>query len=289
QASSGPRPKPCRRANGRAAPGTSRGRSSARSRSRARSCVGPLLRFRRIEEPLGRNDDDAAASDVDLRHGGARERHEQRFAGCVLDLEAGAGAEIVDRAHLAHHRAVAAPRLEPDEVGLIEFLFLGRRQRGAPHIEPRAFEALGRVAIIDAIDVRDEDALARAGDLEFEAPLARLALERAIARDRVRLGGEALDADAAANAMRASDDAETDARIVAPVLAFPFRGEVGRCPSPLEGKGATARAGAGGGCSEHDLSALSDQALGAASAGAAASPAALAALARSCALALGAD
>ena len=91
--------------------------------------------------PVGRRDDDAAFGQIDHRHRRARERHDQRRARRALDLDAVAGAEIMDRAHAAQDRAVgrARRRGRADRRGRIRSS-LGRRQRGARQIEPHAFE-----------------------------------------------------------------------------------------------------------------------------------------------------
>ena len=58
------------------------------------------------------------------------------------DLEEVAGAEIVHRDDGAERFAVDAHRREPDQVGVVEFVGLSRRQAVARHVELDVASAL---------------------------------------------------------------------------------------------------------------------------------------------------
>ena len=122
------RPAPGRPATGRAARGTSPGTASGRRR--ARSCGGtPACESARLRPSPGgwacapargrrasvgidccvqfdsAGPPSAGRRQVDVRHAGAGERHQQRRGAVPLDLQAGAGAVVVHRAHPAERRA----------------------------------------------------------------------------------------------------------------------------------------------------------------------------------------
>ena len=129
----------------RAGPGTSPGRASARSRSRPwlsphAASSRRHLRHRRRRATSSRDGrlEQAVGGTITTRPPamsttGTPARvngHQHALARLSLDLEAGAGAEIVHRADRAEARAVLQRRRETDEVGVVELVLLGRRQIG---------------------------------------------------------------------------------------------------------------------------------------------------------------
>src|SRR5581483_2755394 len=101
--------------------------------------------------------------------------------------------------------------------GVVVFLLPGRRQRLARQIKAQSAQRLGAVAVGDARELGDEDVLVgrtapgRTEQAHAVARRAALVLERAVARDVGRVLGKALQPHRAAHAMRAGDDAKTDA------------------------------------------------------------------------------
>ena len=66
---------------------------------------------------------------------GGPERDQRSLAVLKLDLEQVAGAEVLDRDHRAHMAALAIDGGKADQVGVVIFAFLERRQRGAVHFD----------------------------------------------------------------------------------------------------------------------------------------------------------
>src|SRR5690242_13298185 len=97
-----------------------------------------------LEHTGGRIDHDAAALDVDHRHGRAGEwQHDGLAFAFLSQLENVAGAEIVDCHDRAELAAVRCDRRKPDQVGVIELVRRRCRQALARHEELYIGEALG--------------------------------------------------------------------------------------------------------------------------------------------------
>ena len=157
-----------------------------------------------------RIDDDPPAGEVDLRHGGAGERDEQRLAARRRDLEEVAGAEILDRDDRAERRAVASSRrrgrsgrrgrTRPRPAG-------GSRSRGTESSMPFSASA----ALRSATPSKRDDQHVRRGRrppaaARRSSKRGRPArCERAIGRRRQRIGGEGLHPHLALDAMRRAD------------------------------------------------------------------------------------
>ena len=88
------------------------------------------------------------------------------------DLDDVAGAEIMDRDDAAERLVRGVDRGKPDQVGVVIFVVVGRRQFFARDVELEAVEALGLLAGGDAFQRRDQMVLglARVRDLELRAP-----------------------------------------------------------------------------------------------------------------------
>ena len=76
--------------------------------------IGILIVFRH-------SDEDAAAGNIDGRHGFASERQQNAVAIGPGDLHHIARAVIVDGGNLAQQAAFAVLRFQPDQIGVIEF------------------------------------------------------------------------------------------------------------------------------------------------------------------------
>ena len=134
---------------------------------------------------IGQHDGRALADEIDRRHHCVRERQQLRLAAvCRCDFDDIARAEIVHGDDASERVALLRDRGKADQVGVIEFVVLGRGQFFTRDIELEAVQLLGSVARVDALDARDEMILGRAGRGDLESPLAVLRLERAVACDR---------------------------------------------------------------------------------------------------------
>ena len=137
----------------------------------------------------------------------------------ALDFERVAGAEIMDRAHPAERRPVAQHRVEADQIGVVIFLRLGRRQRRARQIEPQPAQRLGAVAVVDPGEARDQHALGRAEQPQLAIAARPLSsASGAIGGDVLGARGKALDPHRAADPVRAGDDADAD--LLSPPLSM---------------------------------------------------------------------
>jgi hypothetical protein len=184
------------------------------------------------------------------RSGGAGEGHQHRLPCVARDLQHVAGAEIVHRDHRAEERVVLQHGGQSDEIGMVELVLAGRRQRRARQIKEKAAQPLGPVAVGDAGERGDHHAVALglADDAQREAPRAALVLQRTITRDRVGRVGETLDPHRAAHPVRRPDDAETDAASGHLTNEFVFPAHAGiqgtrrsRCPGCPRARGRRGR------------------------------------------------
>ena len=101
-------------------------------------------------------DHDAAAGEIDRRHHRVGERQQQRRTLRRRDLNDVAGAEIMDREHAAERIAIRGDGGEPDQIGVVIFVVIGRGQFFARDVEFDAVEALGLIAGRDALEGCDQ-------------------------------------------------------------------------------------------------------------------------------------
>src|SRR4051812_517578 len=159
-----------------------------------------------------RIDHNPSARDVHHRNHGLGERqHESRAAKRRLHLDEIAGAEIVDRDNGTERRAARVRNRQPHEVGMIKFIRLRWREPVARDIEVEVAQSLGRGAIHDAGETRDQEILGRTQRLDRKGLRAILALEHAVVGDRHRIGGERPELDFTARAVSGADPADADA------------------------------------------------------------------------------
>ena len=120
-----------------------------------------------------------------------------------------AGAEIVDGGDLAQHPAFAVARFQPDQVGVIEFVFLRRAAaRRAPRtvrVPFSASAALRSLTPSNAITASPSLAGRKAVIVKLASVLG---VQHAIARQGVGRGGEDLRLHLALQALRAHDGGE---------------------------------------------------------------------------------
>ena len=107
--------------------------------------VQPLLQL------FGRIGNQSPAGQIDRRHIGQREGQKQGgFETRTADFQQIARAVIVHGTDPAQQLAAGIAHLQPDQVGVIEFAFLGVRQLVARDVELDALQRLCVVAIGDA-------------------------------------------------------------------------------------------------------------------------------------------
>ncbi len=152
------------------------------------------------EQPGGRVGNEASGGQVDRRHrlAGEGQQHAALEPGAV-DFQQVARAVVEDRADLAKPGAAGIDDLEPDQVGMVEFVI---RQRGQPvtrRVEPQALQRVRRLLGGDAAQPCRQPVLDRTGDLDGEAAAAVLGGQRRVIGDRLGFGAEALQAHFAAH------------------------------------------------------------------------------------------
>ena len=104
-------------------------------------------------------DHDTAARDVDGWYNGVGEGQQQGGAIRRRDLDDVAGAEIVHGDHAAERIAGCGDGGKPDQVGVVVFVCVRRREFLPRDIELDAVEALGLIASRDAFQACDKKAL----------------------------------------------------------------------------------------------------------------------------------
>src|SRR4029453_303054 len=167
-----------------------------------------------LEQTFGRDEGEAPAFDIDLRHGVAGEGHEHRRAAAYrLHFKKVAGAEILNGDDFAERRAVSAHSCEPDQVCVIPLLPAAFWQHRAGEVELGVGGRLSGLARGDALDAGDQGLWrgAQAFDLDL-AP--RLVLERTIGGDAGRLLGVGADTDLAFEPLRRADFPEQPQRVL---------------------------------------------------------------------------
>ncbi len=131
----------------------------------------------------------------------------ERLPPSRLDLEQVAGAVILDRDHGADGRPLPVHRRQADQVGVIIFARLERRQGRAVHFDERAAQGLGGGAVVDPLEPGDgrlavtdgKQAADRAADVELLLP-----------RQAVDAVAEQLEAQLAFDAVRPGNRGERD-------------------------------------------------------------------------------
>ena len=114
--------------------------------------------------------------------------------------------KLRNRQHLTKQYAVDRLRAEPFEIGQIKLVLVGRRQIRARRENFDTIELLCAAAVSDALDARHEHVLALRADIgQQEFARATLVEQRPVGRDREGIGGETLQADFAAHAMRRAE------------------------------------------------------------------------------------
>src|SRR5919109_5089902 len=94
---------------------------------------------------------------------------------------------------------------------MVELVSRERRQALAGHIQPDIREPLGRTAIADSAEPRDEMIFGGGHRLDLKSRRAVFARERPVARHGHGIGGERFELHLAAKAMRAADLGNADA------------------------------------------------------------------------------
>lgn len=83
----------------------------------------------RSVETFGQIDDDAARGKVHRWHGGPRERHQQRRSEArARQFQQVARTVVVNGAHGPQRGTARIEGVKPDQIGVIVFLFPGRRK-----------------------------------------------------------------------------------------------------------------------------------------------------------------
>src|SRR5262245_40005380 len=167
-----------------------------------------------LKQTFGRHEGEAAALDIDLRHGIASEGHEhRRCSTSEFQLKQVASAEILNCDDLAEWRAISAHCCKANQVSVIPLLLAALWQHRACNVELSAGERLSSLAGGDALDAGDHGfgRGAQALDLDL-AP--RLVLERPIRGDTGRLLGVGADADLAFEPLRRADFPEKHQRVL---------------------------------------------------------------------------
>src|SRR6185503_16495134 len=97
------------------------------------------------------SDDNITSFDIQHRHRLAAEDQMHIVAIGADEFDHVAGAEIVEGGDLAQHAAIAVARFQPNQVGVIEFVFLGFGQHGAVHEQFRALQGFSLIAVADPL------------------------------------------------------------------------------------------------------------------------------------------
>src|SRR6185295_9284081 len=118
-------------------------------------------------------------------------------------------AKVLHRDDKAQRLAGAVKGFKTDQVGVVELIRLGGRERASVDAELKAGQLRRRVPVVDAAEFCHQDILggAHAVDLEGAAAPGK---KLAVATDRQRVGGKTLQAHFALDAMRRADDGEDD-------------------------------------------------------------------------------
>ena len=160
-----------------------------------------------------RHDDNAARVEIDHRNHLAGEGIEFDPAARHRDFDQVAGAEILHRAHRADFVPRVVDRFQADQIGMVEFFLLGRRQTVPVDIQLDAAQRLRRVAVGHAVDAGQHLATRNAGRLEAELPRAGHIGNRPIGHHAIRFLGKALHAHLTPHPMGAGDHRDTDLTI----------------------------------------------------------------------------
>src|SRR5471032_2473057 len=154
---------------------------------------------------LGHGNDKKTSGDIDHRHclPGEGQMHAVDIGARQFDHVA--GAEIVQGQDLAQHPPLTVARFQPDQVGMVEFVRLRRRQGFAAHEQFGALQRLGRIAV--PYLPKRHHRLARLGGAKGGdgEDTAVLGMQRAIARQGIGRGSEELDLHLALETLRADD------------------------------------------------------------------------------------
>ena len=139
---------------------------------------------------------------IDRRHHRIRERQQFRLAAIVKDdFDDVARAEIMQGGDASERLVLLRDGGKADQVGVIEFVVVGRGQTFARDEQLEPVQLFRVFAAVDALDARDEVILRRAGSGDLKSPLAVQRFERAVICDRERVFGECPKPDLAAHAV----------------------------------------------------------------------------------------
>ena len=113
------------------------------------------------------------------------------------------------------HRADLGPafrhyHLQPEKIGMVEFVFIGLGQCRACHIEPQPLQRLRRVPVPDPFQPGDHHAAAHFKDVYLQPAAVRLVRDRTVGRDIFRRIGKGFDPYRAPDTLRAGDRPDTD-------------------------------------------------------------------------------
>ena len=160
----------------------------------------------------GRIDTQPAGLDIDLRYRFPRKWHQLR----VLTRAP------VDLQHLGRpggnycpHSADLGPAfrhhdLQPEKIGMVEFVVISLRQHRARHIEPKALHSLRRIPVPDPVERGDHHAAAHFEDIDFEPAVLRLVRDRTVGRHVFRRIGKGFDPYRTPDALRTCNGPDTD-------------------------------------------------------------------------------
>ena len=140
-----------------------------------------------------------------------------RLPSSRLDLEQVAGAVILDRDDCADAHSRRGRRRQADQIGVIIFALLERRQRGAVDLDQRAAQRLGGGAVVDALEAGHGASCRCRGRKEPRSAPRRTGF---LARQALDAVAEQLQPNLALDAMRAGDRGEGNPALAAIVSSM---------------------------------------------------------------------
>src|SRR5690348_6604956 len=184
---------------------------------------------RRLSEELGIDHDPPAVQIGDAGF----ERDQQAPAVRAFNLEQVSGAVIFDTGNRANDLPLAVDRAQADEIGVIIFPFIERRQRRAVDLDERSAQRFGGRAVENAFEARNRG-LAAVPDAE-EAPFRASDIELLVPGQALRAVTEQLEPQLAFDAMRAGNRGERDSTLAALAHAQPWLAAGSPSASPSAG------------------------------------------------------
>src|SRR6185312_2430976 len=124
-----------------------------------------------------------------------------------------AGAEIVYAAHRADGFARAVMDAQTDEIGVVELPRVGFRQRGAGHVKMLPLQGLGRVAVANPAERRDDLIGPQRTQRYYLKPAPILGQQRPVAAEPFRSRRKGLHLHLALDAVRSGDHADENAAL----------------------------------------------------------------------------